>query len=385
MKHDLALYIHYPYCKKKCPYCDFNSHVTDKVNYEAFSKAYQTELSYFAAKLPNHQISSIFFGGGTPSLMPIGLVEDILEAAQKNYSLAPDIEITLEANPTSVEVEKFTQLKAIGINRISIGMQSLNDTSLKFLGREHSAKEACKAIEAADRIFSNYSFDLIYGLPEQTLQDWQLELEEALKLAKHHISLYQLTIEKGTQFYSDFRQNKWQLPSEEALSDMYDLTIAMAGKKGFEAYEISNFAQKDKESQHNLSYWQSEDYLGIGAGAHSRVHFAGEPERRALMNIHQPDNWLKSITEKDHALQENRLTDRQGKFDEFVLMGLRTKYGLTKQNAQRLFAKDLEDLFDREKLGWLIDEKMIEFTDNHLIIQPQYRKVTDAIIAKILS
>ncbi len=281
----LSFYIHYPFCKSKCPYCDFNSHISSNIDLGAFLKAYFNEIEFFAKNAKNRQISTIFFGGGTPSLMPTYFVDEILRKISKHFQIENHCEITLEANPTSFESAKFQEFKKAGINRLSIGIQALNDEDLKFLGREHSSKEAMQTIENARKIFDNFSFDLIYARPKQNLQNWQKELELALSFDTKHLSLYQLTIEKGTPFFKDFRDKKFEMPSENLSAEFYETTNEIMAQNGFLHYEISNYCKKNFECKHNLIYWRGLDYAGVGAGAHSRIYFDDKKNRQNIIMI----------------------------------------------------------------------------------------------------
>jgi putative oxygen-independent coproporphyrinogen III oxidase len=380
----LSLYIHYPFCKSKCPYCDFNSHVSDKINQDGFLQGYLNELRHFAPDLKNRNIKTIFFGGGTPSLMPTYFVEKILEEVAKIWTIDQNCEITLEANPTSFEAEKFKDFKSAGINRLSIGIQSLNDQDLKFLGREHSASEAIKTIQTASQIFDNYSFDLIYGRPSQTLASWKKELSQAIKLSANHLSLYQLTIEKGTPFYRQYLNKEFILPDEDLAADLYQTTNEITAQNDLELYEISNYAKPGWQSRHNLAYWKSEDYLGIGAGAHSRVYFDGEKSRRELMMFHQPDSWLKKSLENGAAIQTNQEIQSDELLEEVVLMGLRLKEGISNSVFQKHFGKNIDEIFDLEKLADLIKNEII-FIDSAVIkITPNNLVLTNSIIKRIL-
>ena len=305
-----AIYIHYPFCKSKCPYCDFNSHVRESINNDVWQNAYLAELDKY--KNQPAQITSIFFGGGTPSLMPPKMVEAIINKIAQNWQLAADAEITLEANPTSVEYQKFKDFKAAGVNRVSVGVQSFDEAELKFLGREHNANDAKNAIKYAAEVFDNYSFDLIYALTSQIPKSWAAALSEAIKLANYHISLYQLTIEHGTNFY----QRKVPVPSDSLAAEFYEITQEITEKHGLPAYEISNHAKAGYESKHNLTYWRYTDYLGIGAGAHGRIN------GNATVMTKSPEKWLENPLESITQLTE------QEKFEEKVMMGIRLKEGL---------------------------------------------------------
>jgi putative oxygen-independent coproporphyrinogen III oxidase len=384
---NLSIYIHYPFCKSKCPYCDFNSHVKNNIDHQAFLDAYLTELDYFSKSLKGRQINTIFFGGGTPSLMPIELVDKILQKISKLWTINPNCEISLEANPTSFEAAKFKEFKNAGINRLSIGIQALNDADLKFLGREHNAGEAIKTIESAQKIFDNYSFDLIYARPNQTLNCWQEELNKAIKLSASHLSLYQLTIEKGTKFYSQFQRKEFSLADENLAADFYQLTNQITTANNLNLYEISNYAKKDFECKHNLAYWQASDYLGIGAGAHSRVYFDNTKNRSALMMIHEPISWLKKVKETGNGLQNKNEIDDKELLDEIIMMALRTEIGLTKEilaDHAAFSKKSLTEIFDLKKLSYLIEQNFIELNQNKLRIKKDGFILANQIILKII-
>ncbi|MEK6734209.1 MAG: radical SAM family heme chaperone HemW, partial [Pseudomonadota bacterium] len=311
---NIAIYIHWPYCKSKCPYCDFNSHVRDAIDVSAWNEGYLKEIDNYSALLQNKKIISIFFGGGTPSLMPSFIVKNIINKLKELGKFDQNIEITLEANPTSVEAEKFKEFAEAGINRVSLGIQSLNQNNLKFLGREHNVEEAIAAIKIAKDNFKRYSFDLIYALPNQTLNSWRDELVQALDLAGEHLSLYQLTIEKGTPFYSMYQKKKFDLPGEDLAKDFYMLTQEIMEAKGFPAYEISNHARLGEECKHNMVYWQYDDFLGIGPGAHSRIN------NKAMHSIYHPENWLKAALEGKTTIQDSIDLKLDDRVNEILLM-----------------------------------------------------------------
>ena len=429
MTKNLSLYIHYPFCKSKCPYCDFNSHVRDGVNHEIFLRAYEMELDFFAEKLRGRKIVTIFFGGGTPSLMPIFLVEGILKKISEIWEVAEDCEISLEANPTSFEAAKFKDLRAVGVNRLSLGIQALNDADLKFLGREHSAEEAMQTIETAAKIFENFSFDLIYARPKQTLGDWSDELQRAINFGTKHLSLYQLTIEKGTKFFSEFQKKKFAMPDENLSAEFYEMTEEVTAGAGFEGYEISNYAfcklssspfsssssltrrvedlrslnsenellrssalcAKDDEKKsragyqcrHNLTYWQGSDYLGIGAGAHSRLYLDGEKNRSAISMLCEPNAWLKKVSESGAGIQKSEKISPDELLEELILTGLRLADGITSEIFQTHFGKNLEEIFDFKKLEKLAVQGLIDFSKNYLKIPKRSRLLTNSIIEKI--
>lgn len=387
MLNDLSIYIHYPFCKSKCPYCDFNSHVHSSIDHQAFLNAYLTELDYFGQLLKNRRIKTIFFGGGTPSLMPVSLAASILKKIATIWSIDSDCEITLEANPTSFEAMKFKEFKEVGINRLSIGIQALNDADLKFLGRNHSAIEAISTIKSAQKIFDNYSFDLIYARPGQTVQNWQEELKQAIELSANHLSLYQLTIEKGTKFYSQYQRKEFYLPDENLAADFYELTNNITSDYGLSLYEISNYAKADFECKHNLVYWQSGDYLGIGAGAHSRVYLDGIKNRLALMMVHEPILWLKKVTENGNGLQSKNEINQVELLEEIIMMALRTKEGLTRQilkNHCLVTDEPLDAIFNFKKLSHLIVQNFIEVDCQRLKIAEKKLVLANQIIIKII-
>jgi putative oxygen-independent coproporphyrinogen III oxidase len=380
----LSIYIHYPFCKSKCPYCDFNSHIVKKIDEENFLQGYKNELQYFAPKLKNREVKTIFFGGGTPSLMPVYFVEKILTEIAKIWTIDKNCEITLEANPTSFEANKFNEFKAAGINRLSIGIQALNDSDLKFLGREHSAGEAIATIQTASKIFDNYSFDLIYARPNQNLSDWEKELKTAISLSANHLSLYQLTIEKGTKFYGQYLNNEFVLPDENLAADLYETTNQITSQNGLELYEISNYAKPGFECKHNLAYWQSDDYLGIGAGAHSRVYLNNDAERSAIIMLHQPTAWLEAALQKQVAIQKIDKVSKEELLEEVILMGLRLKNGIDNQIFQKHFGKNISEIFDFQKLKPLIDNGLISIDENNIRISSQGLILANAVIEKVI-
>jgi putative oxygen-independent coproporphyrinogen III oxidase len=379
----LSIYVHYPFCKSKCPYCDFNSHVKDGVDHANFLRCYERELEFFAAQTGERKVQTIFFGGGTPSLMPIFLVEGILKKISQLWQVDSACEISLEANPTSSEACKFKDLQTIGVNRLSIGVQALNDADLKFLGREHSAKEAMLVIETAAKIFDNFSFDLIYARPEQSLVDWSSELRQAISFGTKHLSLYQLTIEKGTKFYSQFARKEFEMPDENLSADFYNLTNQVTSEAGFELYEISNYAKKTFECAHNLVYWQGGDYLGIGAGAHSRIYLNGETKRCSITMLSEPISWLKKVEKTGAGIQKLEKISTQELLEELILMGLRLPQGINNKVFQAHFKKNHSELFDFKKLQTLAKQGFIELNEEQIKIPTSSRLLTNAIISKV--
>lgn len=384
MQQPLSIYIHYPFCKSKCPYCDFNSHVRESVDYQAFLAAYENELNFFARKITPRKVKTIFFGGGTPSLMPLFLVEGILKKISSLWEIDSNCEITLEANPTSFEAAKFKDLHAIGINRLSIGIQALNDADLKFLGREHTSSEAIKTIETAAKIFDNFSFDLIYARPKQSLKSWHSELSRAINFGTKHLSLYQLTIEKGTKFYSQFQKKEFVMPDEELSAQFYEMTEEVTKQAGFQGYEISNYARKNYESRHNLAYWQSKDYIGIGAGAHSRVYFENEKNRRAIMMTHEPLAWLNKAKGQGVGIQTNEEISAGELLEEIILMGLRLENGISNEVFQFHLQKNIADIFDMKKLRDLEEQGLLVVNNDNIKIPQSAKILTNAIIAKVI-
>ncbi len=345
----MGVYIHWPFCAKKCPYCDFNSHVREEIDQEIWAQAYVDSLKHYAQKIPNKQIVSIFFGGGTPSLMRPQTVQTIIDAIQSLWSVANDIEITLEANPTSVEADKFEGFKTAGVNRISMGVQAFNDEDLVFLGREHNVSEAKKAIDIARSVFDRYSFDLIYGRPNQSTADWTAELSEAIPYTNGHMSLYQLTIERNTPFYMRHSRGEFKIPDEVKGAEFYHLTQDIMSGAGLPSYEVSNHAAPDQECKHNMIYWNMADYIGVGAGAHGR--FMIGDEKYASRDHAAPEIWLERAAQNGtgaHALQPLSQEDR---LHEAVMMGLRLKDGLSIKRCESLSGLKFTDHVDMQKLG----------------------------------
>jgi len=375
--------------------------VREGINHESFLRAYEKELEFFAQKTGSRKIKTIFFGGGTPSLMPIFLVDGILKKISALWNLDENCEISLEANPTSSEANKFKDLRAIGINRLSMGIQALNDDDLKFLGREHSSKEAISAIEMAQKSFENFSFDLIYARPKQRLEDWSDELKRAINFGTKHLSLYQLTIEKGTKFFSLYQQKKFELPEENLASDFYELTNQITSDAGFGLYEISNYAiypssltrsvedprmtsvVKDYRCKHNLVYWQGGDYLGIGAGAHSRIYLNDDEKRQAITMLHEPTAWLKKVEEQGAGIQKIEKISADELLEELILMGLRLESGIEEEKFRAHFLKNFSDIFDFQKLQKLEAQGLLNVEKNRIKIPHSQRILTDAIIKKV--
>lgn len=372
MVDDLSIYVHWPFCLSKCPYCDFNSHVASSVDHDYWLKSYEKELEYFNI-IQNKYIKSIFFGGGTPSLMNPKTVEGIINKIGSLAIIDEQTEITLEANPTSFETEKFKAFKAAGINRVSIGVQSLKEDDLKRLGRTHDSLQAIKTIEAANKIFPRVSFDLIYARENQTLKDWQSELTQAMSLATGHISLYQLTIEKGTPFYRLFKDGNLILPNSDLAAEMYEWTNDYLESQKYSRYEISNYAKKGQECVHNLTYWNYNSYLGIGPGAHSRI-IQNPTSISAIMMWHKPEKWLEIVNSKGNGIQTNAKLTKQEVIEEILMMGLRLSKGINIKILEQKINAKLEDILDMnnlqhyQKLDLIRLDENIYLTDKGLML-----------------
>ena len=328
-----ALYLHWPFCRAKCPYCDFNSHVSNDVDTKIFGDALCTEMAHMASLMPSRPpLSSLFFGGGTPSLMPPILVERLISHAEDLFGFTDDIEITAEANPTSVEAEAMLGFQKAGVNRVSMGVQSLDDASLKFLGREHSAADALQALDKVNKAFDRVSIDLIYALPNQSLKAWQKMLSQALSLGLGHLSLYQLTIEAGTVFHTRQRRGEVMALDDDGAADLYEMTQQMTHAAGLPAYEISNHAAPSQECRHNLTYWQTGDWLGVGPGAHGRFALFDPAEnlaaRNATVTRRSPAGWLDAVVAKGHGIEEAQIDSPADWASEMVMMGLRLTNGI---------------------------------------------------------
>src|SRR5262244_3730579 len=352
-----AVYVHWPFCLSKCPYCDFNSHVRHRgINEARFLWAYETEIAITAARVPHRTVSSIFFGGGTPSLMQPSSVQAIIDCIGKHWTIASDVEVTLEANPTSVEAARFRGFRAAGVNRVSLGVQSLEDTTLKDFGRLHTAQEALDAVAVARSIFARYSFDLIYARPQQTLDAWAAELKRAITEAAEHFSLYQLTIEPDTPFFGLHKAGKLIVPDEDLARDLYDLTQVICADAGLPAYEVSNHARPGAECRHNLVYWRGHEYAGIGPGAHGRLDIDGE--RHATATEKRPEAWLTRVERMGHGVITDEALTKAEMADEFLLMGLRLAEGIDPARYTLLAGRPL----DARRIAILRDEGAVETT-----------------------
>lgn len=374
-----GVYVHWPFCLSKCPYCDFNSHVRHTAIDEArFASAFAREIEITAARTPGRTVTSIFLGGGTPSLMKPQTVGAILDAIGKHWRVAGNAEVTLEANPTSVEATRFRGYRAAGVNRVSLGVQALDDISLKSLGRLHSAREALDAVAIARGAFGRYSFDLIYARPDQTPRMWADELKLAISEAAEHLSLYQLTIEEGTPFYGLHAAGKLKTPDEAVARALYDVTQEVCNAHGMPAYEISNHARIGAECQHNLVYWRGEEYAGIGPGAHGRLDINGA--RYATETERRPEAWLMRVEAKGHGVINDERLNSEERADEYLLMGLRLAEGIDPGRYAALSGRAL----DPNRIALLRDEGAISVeSDGRLRVTKDGFPVLDAVVADL--
>jgi len=378
-----ALYIHWPFCLSKCPYCDFNSHVRETIDEARWRVALLRELDSVAALTPGRTVASIFFGGGTPSLMAPATVAALLDRVAGHWGLAPDVEITLEANPTSVETARLAEIRAGGVNRVSLGVQALDDTALQFLGRGHSAAEALNAVRTAASLFDRYSFDLIYGRPEQTVADWAGELHEALCHIGDHLSVYQLTLEPGTPFHTLWRRGKLDPLDEDVAATLFEATQDKLEAAGLPAYEISNHAAPGAASHHNLNYWRYGDYAGIGPGAHGRLTLDGA--KVATQRIRNPEAWLGQVEARGNGGEVDEPLDVDTQFSEMMLMGLRLAEGVPIARICNFHGRGLDDAFDPVRLEFLIRNEFLEQTGGSLRTTAAGRTRLDAVIAHLLN
>lgn len=375
---DLAIYVHWPFCKAKCPYCDFNSHVRHQgVDTADFTEALVAELSWFAAVTPGRTVSSVFFGGGTPSLMPPEMVGRVLDAVALNWAITSSIETTLEANPTSVEAHHFRGYRAAGVNRVSVGVQALDQSSLAALGRQHTVEEALTAYRLAAHIFPRSSFDLIYARPGQTVAQWKDELARALDEQQGHMSLYQLMIEPDTAFARLKAEGKLEVPGEEDSEALYEVTQELTEKAGLAAYEVSNHARPGSESRHNLHYWRYGEYAGVGPGAHSRLVIEGE--KRAIAAERHPESWRQMVAEKGHGIITNDALSGPEQADEMLLMGLRIADGIDLERFGALAGHPL----DRRKIEALTALDLVAQDGARLKATPRGRRLLNAVIGEL--
>ncbi|WP_298294787.1 radical SAM family heme chaperone HemW [uncultured Litoreibacter sp.] len=374
-----GLYIHWPFCQAKCPYCDFNSHVVKSIDQDRWARAYLSELDRVAEDTSDRILGTVFFGGGTPSLMDPKIVDQIMDRIRANWSLANDFEATMEANPSSVEASRFQAYRAAGVDRVSLGIQALNDTDLKALGRLHSADEAKAALDIAGSTFDRVSFDLIYARQNQSLTDWEVELTKALSYGTTHMSLYQLTIEDGTAFGERFKAGKLRdLPDDDLAADMFELTQTMMNDAGMPAYEVSNHAKPGQESRHNLIYWRGGDYLGIGPGAHGRI--TDHRTRYGTETPLAPSVWLTAVEESGSGQSVKTPITPDEAETEYVMMSLRTSEGI---DLGRLSPALIESI--SFKINSLVDVGLIIQTDTRISAPAEKRVLLNAILKELLT
>jgi oxygen-independent coproporphyrinogen-3 oxidase len=374
-----GVYVHWPFCLSKCPYCDFNSHVRHAaIDQERFARAFAREIETTAARTGPRTVTSIFLGGGTPSLMQPQTVGAILDAIGKHWRVAADVEVSLEANPTSVEATRFAGYRAAGVNRVSLGVQAMDDASLKMLGRLHTAEEAMQAVAIARGAFDRYSFDLIYARPDQTPAMWTEELTRAIGEAAEHLSLYQLTIEEGTPFFGLHRAGKLKTPDEGLARTLYDVTQEVCARHGLPAYEISNHARPGAECRHNLVYWRGQEYAGIGPGAHGRLDIDGI--RHATATDKRPEAWVMRVESNGHGVMTDEQLNREERADEFLLMGLRLAEGIDPQRYAAISGRAL----DPRRIALLREEGAIAVDPNgRLRVTQEGFPVLDAVVADL--
>ena len=374
-----ALYIHWPFCAKKCPYCDFNSHVRDLVDVAAWRDALLADMRNEAELAGGEPLHSIFFGGGTPSLMPPALVEALLQKAEALWGFDANIEITLEANTSSVEAANFAALTQAGVNRVSLGVQSLEDDTLQFLGRLHGAQEALDAVETAQQNFDRVSIDLIYARPGQSAEQWTAELSRALALGTDHMSLYQLTIEPNTRFATDVRRGVFTPLDDDPAGDLYALTQKIMNAAGLPAYEISNHAKPGQESRHNLTYWRYQGYCGIGPGAHGRRGGVATERHK------KPENYLLAVSEHGHGIKDQRALSMGEQASEALLMGLRLAEGIDLSKLEARFGIPSTDLINADRLALLSDLGLLEYDSGQITVTPSGMPLLDALLGEIVA
>ena len=373
-----ALYVHWPFCLKKCPYCDFNSHVRSSIDHTHWCEAVLQELDHYGTETKGRTLSSVFFGGGTPSLMKANTVAQILDKVSDYWQISEDVEITLEANPTSTESKQFIDFQKAGINRLSIGVQSFDDDVLAYLGRDHSAAEAIKAIGVANNIFNRTSFDLIYATPGQSRGHWQNQMKQALDLIGDHLSMYQLTIESGTAFHKAGMHDV----DPELAADLFDDTQSFLADVGFPAYEVSNHAKEGQECRHNLVYWKGGDYVGVGPGAHGRLQL--DNQMVATHQIYNPENWLKAIQDRGSGTAKRRVLDKAARAKELLIMGLRLVQGIDLNLIEQLTGINLLDYVNKEKLLILQEYGFMVRSTKRLIATPKGLMKLNAVIARLV-
>lgn len=378
-----GLYIHWPFCKSKCPYCDFNSHVRERIDEPRWRAALLAEIDHAAARLGSRHVVSVFFGGGTPSLMEAATAAALLDRAARHWTIDEHVEITLEANPTSVEAARFADFRAAGVNRVSLGVQALDDAALRFLGRGHDAAQARQAVALAAAHFPRFSFDLIYARPQQTLTSWREELGSALDLAGDHLSLYQLTIEPGTAFATAYARGDFALPEEDFQGALYEATQEILDSAGLPAYEVSNHARRGGECRHNLVYWRYGDYLGIGPGAHGRLTIEGR--KYACRNLRAPETWLQAVEARGSGEEEAAPVEPPERRDEMLMMGLRLAEGIARDRFRAEIGVEIEAGLAPRRLQPLIDGGFLAVDANGLRATAAGRQRLNAVLTSLLA
>jgi putative oxygen-independent coproporphyrinogen III oxidase len=374
----LGIYVHWPYCARICPYCDFNVYKNREIDAARWANALTRDLEHWAAHTQDRNLTSLYFGGGTPSLAPVSVIEQVIQTCERLWDFTPDPEITLEANPTDAERSLFEDFSRAGVNRLSLGVQSLRDDALKFLGRDHDAASARRAIQTAQQIFKRTTFDLIYARPAQTLDEWRDELNEALSFGVTHLSLYQLTIEPGTAFATQAKAQRWTPPNNDLCADQFDLAQETTAAAGMPAYEISNHAAPGQQSRHNLIYWRYQDYIGIGPGAHGRLTINGK--RTAIETFAKPEDYLKQIETTGASASLMDPLDAEAQLTERLTMGLRLHEGVT------LYADDVfyTDENRAESLRHMIEDGLLAHDCGRLIATPTGRRLLNRLLYELL-
>ncbi|HAG52606.1 MAG TPA: coproporphyrinogen III oxidase [Alphaproteobacteria bacterium] len=384
---NLSIYVHWPWCKSKCPYCDFNSHSYKQYDEDEYIACVLAELDRVYANLHDSQksqkVCSIYFGGGTPSLMQAKSIGLVIDKIKSLFDLTDNIEISTECNPTSAEAQKMQEFASFGVNRVSIGVQSLRNDLLKFLGREHDASEAMQAIKYAFSAVKNVNFDLIYGLPEQKLEDWQSDLDYALKVGTPHISCYQLTIEKNTAFYNLYKNNKLIMPNVDTQAEFFNYTRKFLMENGYENYEVSNFAKDGFECKHNVNIWQYNSYIGVGAGAHGR-YINAHGDYLATQNIKSPSQYVKAIKEKGLAYSKTEVLGNDAISFEMLLLGLRLKQGVNLTHLEEITGQNSDSFMNKQKLDLFLKEGLLEKSGDNLRLTEKSYHLLNQIIEELL-
>ena len=379
----LSLYVHWPFCLAKCPYCDFNIHIRESVDHDHWAQALHRELDHFASMTRERSLVSIFFGGGTPSLMHPATVDSLIDRATQTWPADPTIEVTLEANPTSVEVSRMADFAAAGVNRISLGVQSMDDDALRFLGRGHTAADAVSAVELARKFVPRHSIDLIYARPDQTRAAWHDELTRALTMVDSHVSTYQLTIEKATPFYGAMRRGELAVADEDTATELFEETQEILENAGLPAYEVSNHAAPGAECRHNLACWLGGEYVGIGPGAHGRLRH--EEEWQATVQLRAPEAWLTAVMERGHGIQRAESLSPAQRLEELILTGLRLRHGIPRRTFDEISAGSPEATLDTNRLDRLINGGFLTLDDGGLRATGSGRRRLNAVIGALIA